>query len=821
MGEKEAVIDKDTDNQKEEQEQKQSEQEAIENVDKSPEQKENAQSAAMDRVNQIYTEKMMRIEEKRLNSQAEMNKLAAGNEEELELLTKQEMARAEFESALLKKDTEINKLGFDVDSIDKNRKNAITKKGTLMKEKSSQEKRKATLENDIKADKEAIEASEKELDKVKNHKEAEPDKAGDDKKTEKTEKADKAEKTEKIEKTEETINKEIKKKKEDLEKKSKELEEAKNKIEGISKQIEDLETQINTMQEEQEKAKQELERLKTEQATNKEALSQMQEEGKKSEPEWYAKYKEEKSRYESMTAQLDSVAHEKEEVGNLVKESDENSSEDPNVIVEEAKVENALKNAPVLKDINKNTIDTYLNYNPETGKQYEEGEEKKSSNVLINNIDKLFSDENKAKVKEAVEKLKSNDVITKIDSFISSSKFAENPISQILDAIENLDKDKIKSAITGFVEKYSSDEVRKESPIIYAVGNMVFSTLGDVLNSSGKDDFSVGASEEEGGGIVSDALAKISNMENWKSMIDTVGKTALTTVVKNSRVNKMATNITDAGKNVVDSVSSFKNAHDLKKEKEEMEKSGDANADKYVRIMSGARKASMSNGVANIVNAGANVGKGFATSFLGTTAGKAVNLGITLGSTIINKLISKGFEKSHVNEVLNSPYALGGVKYDEKLVKKDKFNQILKKVSGITSKDKLYGAIKTVDAISLHAAMRKSYQEPDHTADRALANLGISDRSAYPRVSVYDIMKRSGHEPSGGDWRQELKNSLVEDGKDYPSVMSAIGGHIKNGAKKVGKAVKSAVSWIKGKVSSLWNSKNKKSDDDEDVALAV
>lgn len=163
MGEKEAVIDKDTDNQKEEQEQKQSEQEAIENVDKSPEQKENAQSAAMDRVNQIYTEKMMRIEEKRLNSQAEMNKLAAGNEEELELLTKQEMARAEFESALLKKDTEINKLGFDVDSIDKNRKNAITKKGTLMKEKSSQEKRKATLENDIKADKEAIEASEKEL----------------------------------------------------------------------------------------------------------------------------------------------------------------------------------------------------------------------------------------------------------------------------------------------------------------------------------------------------------------------------------------------------------------------------------------------------------------------------------------------------------------------------------------------------------------------------------------------------------------------------------------------------------------------------------
>jgi hypothetical protein len=289
---------------------------------------------------------------------------------------------------------------------------------------------------------------------------------------------------------------------------------------------------------------------------------------------------------------------------------------------------------------------------------------------------------------------------------------------------------------------------------------------------------------------------------------------------KNNVVKKMASNFTESGKMGLEGINGFVNAHNIKKETEEMKKSGDANADKYMRIMSGARKASMSNGATTLVKTAGNVAQGFATSFLGEKAGKAVSLGITIGTAIINKLIGKKFETSQRNEVLNSAYALGGVQYNEKLVKEEKFNQILKKVSGITSKEKLYGAIKTVDAISLHAAMRKSYQKPDHTADRALTNLGISDRSVYPKISVYDIMKRSGHEPTGGDWRQELKDSMVVDGKDYPSAASVI----KGGLKKVGKSalngVKSAWSWVTGKVSNLFSKKNDKEDDDE-IALEV
>lgn len=805
--------------------------------------KKSIRERAIDAMEQEYQAKITQLEAETQKKKDALEQQSLGRTKEIEALTKRDQARAEMESFLTQKDEEISAKRFSLGSIYRNHQNAITRRSRLMKAQESYKKRQGKLEADVMEDIQAIELITEKINFINNE---EPENiwgihCAEEEKDEKQK---------------------------DLEEKSQELADIQSKIKETDKTINDINTEIQNYEEEHTKIRLEYERQKVEQETNKAAFAQMQKQHKKEEPKWYKGYLKAREEYAKTSNDLSDAVKSKAEARDYVNNmelvqiqgedgsvsealynasgegrgfvEDDSAKKQLAVIREEAKVESQLKSAEIFQEINQNTIPTFLNYNPDTGNQYEEGEEKKNSNLLVNDINKLMSDENIKSIKELAVSLKGNDVIRSIDSLLTKYLFCSYPLYHLLELIENGNFKEIRSFVLSVISVCTSPQFRHAYPIVYEISNMIFSTLGDGLNIGDKGDLSVGTGVDAAvgnfgyahfGEIVGKVLSTISGLVNWKDILAFAGKQGLKFAVENNRVTKTASHIIDSGKSFIGVFEEAAKGSDLSDEEEKMRAQGN---EKYARILSGAKSAAYSQSVQNIINTGSNATKGFFTFSLGSFAGGAVNFGIGLAAKAINKVINWGFGKAEKSAVLNSPAVFGNVKYNEDLVGEEKFNEILKRVSGITSKDKVYGAIKTVDAISLHAAMRKSYVKPDHTADRVLADLGFENRALYPEISVYDIMKKSGHEPAGGDWRQELKDALLVEGKDYQTLMGAI--YEKSGLKKsweatksglskgweatksglgkgwnfVKSTTKSALSWFGKKLDSYWENKSKK-----------
>lgn len=474
---------------------------------------------------------------------------------------------------------------------------------------------------------------------------------------------------------------------------------------------------------------------------------------------------------------------------------------------EEEKVENQLKNSEALKEINKDTIPEFLNYDPETGEQKKE--EKKASGQTADNIGKALTDDSLKLIKKLAVTLKGNNVIIGIDDALTKTGIFDKPLNGILETIENAEFDNMRSAVLGLVSDYQKPKFREENPLTYEIANLIFPTLGSVLDWANKDELAAPDNAQLGRAAES-MLSTMTEMTAWQEILDFLGRQGVSSIADKNGVTKGQAHMIDAKKSFADIFGEASKGYGLKKERDSMREQGN---EKYARILSGAKGAVYSRAVKNITGTASNVGKGFNSEYNeNETAQSGASLGISIAATAINKIINWGFKKSDKNSVLNSPQVFGGVSYNKKLVKEDKFNEILRRVSGIVTKDKVYGAVKTVDAIALHAAMRKSSEHEDQTADKVLADLGFTDRSLYPQVSVYDIMKSSGHEPAGGDWRQELKNSLIMEKKDTRTTRQKVWDFTKSAAKTgwniVKVAAKSGLPWLSKKIGNFLSKKS-------------
>jgi hypothetical protein len=780
--EQDEVKDEDVEKTEEEEDENETTQDPGQQLEESP-----AQNAAMKNIEKEYIDRMTVIETERLKLNAELDKESKGHKEEIQVLFQRDRERLEMQEALAKMQSDNDELDADITAVTDLKKNKDAKLSMLMNDKAAREKRLGKVINNI-------EAGFKEKFVLADNK-----KKFEEEKENATSVISKQYYRFRLYNTEKDIEK--------LEKNMKSWQEESEKLPGeiatINNQIEQLNAEISQMTQHLNdkialKAESDA-RLKQSQSEYEERDKQ----DKKQEPKWYKEYMTKRAKYVQYTNKLQALAAEKDEVSNNLKDSQIDDKADTKVVIEEAKVEAALRKSPAIQEVNATSINEMLNYNPDTGESYQEGEEKKTSNLLVDNVGKLLSDENIKTIKDGAASLRDATFVKLIDMILTAPipgytvavglNFAKPPLQSLLDLIANADFEAARKAVIEFVEKYSSNDFRAESPVLYGLCEIIFPALGDAINIGNKGDVSLGKRFDNwvgnkiyglGGSTAGAIVETISGFATMENILPLISKGILKLAVKSNRVTKAISNIVSSVKNGVLAVKNFTyDTHQIKKyikAEEKSSKESNPEKDRYLRMLKGAKNGIKRSGASHVVNFVGDAGKAFCDATLGAGVSIATNMAISGLEGGVSAGIGSLIEKSHKSDVLESPEVLGNVKYNEKLVNEDRFNQILKKVSGITSKDKLYNAIKTFDSVKLHAAMRKSYVNEDKNTDYVLAGLGFKDRSCYPNVSVYDIMKASGHTPSGGDWRRELSDSLLEEGKDYKTLMGGVGGHIKN-----------------------------------------
>jgi hypothetical protein len=753
---------------------------------------QNPQTKAIAFIEDRYNKELEKIETQRMQIGVELNTLSECREKEIDEYTKRDLLKAEMRQDLAKREQNYNNLASKYSSIYTTKRNKILKKNILEKERDAWINRRNNITNDIDA---RVKQQYVLLNKKKEYIQSRSG-AGNS--------VTQWYYDSKIESTEKDIDKNLKKHEELYPK----LDEANSTVDNLQKQIDQLETEIKEMEIEEANALREAKMAKADYEANSGVLDTMDKEDEESRPEWYEEYKAKKAEYEQKTTLLERTASTKEILSDTVANNDDvDGDERPRVVMEEAYVEAALRRTPILKQINEAEIQNLLNYNPDTGKNYEEGEEKKNENILVRSIeDNILSDENIDMIKELATTLKGNTIVIKIDNILSAV-FQEKPLDTILNSIMNADIKATRATIVEFVEKYSSNEFREQSPMAFGLANLIFPAIGDILNIGdkgdkmdayngtmagqdadlGRDYKNFGISN--GGATLGTILQTIKSLVNGRDIVQFVLSTALNKALKNNRFVKSGENAYEAIKSFGNIADDYNRAKSLDKYMQQVGRTDDKDNSQMMRMLSGARSAAVSNGIQNGINGVGNIGKTASSFLLGSTVGSLVNTGISGVTKLINVFVNSKVEGKHKDELLASPEVLGNVKYNKNLVSDEKFNQILKKVSGIASKDKLYGAIKTADAIALHVAMRKSYAEENTRTDFVLSGLGFKDRSVYPKISVYDIMKASGHTPSGGDWRRELSDALLVENKDYVTLGASIKGKLKTGLKYAGKGL--------------------------------
>ena len=166
---------------------------------------------------------------------------------------------------------------------------------------------------------------------------------------------------------------------------------------------------------------------------------------------------------------------------------------------------------------------------------------------------------------------------------------------------------------------------------------------------------------------------------------------------------------------------------------------------------------------------------------------KATGFGtiISLMPTVISALVKTIFgaveRRRMTASILNSKDILGGVKYDEKLIPEKHFNKILGNVTGFNNKKGVFNALRIVDSIDLHRAIRAAnfiHQsgmknvEALPELDGVMSGLGLAadESGAYGNIRLSDIQKKMGY--TGFNWRKDLRRSVEIEGVDYATARS-------------------------------------------------
>lgn len=588
-------------------------------------------------------------------------------------------------------------------------------------------------------------------------------------------------------------------------------EDAKN----IDKQIAKCDEQLKQKEEELQK----LEQLHKEDSVGWDDYKAEQEERKKE--KWYQKYLEEKNKLDSINGEITSdqeaIASAQDESSNrfkfkLVGESgnahtimldsmtgegttlEEKTSEDE-VVEEESKVESALKNAPVFKDLNKDEIPKYMSYNPKTGEmsgdKKDDGKANQAEKQKQQSSDESATQDNTAnseEEKKMVDKILSHNTTASVDEMLKPMVGFE-PIKTLVNDIDKNGMEKAHKTVIDIMEKVRDAKTTQNSQAAQIM-TMIMTSLEVLLDGEKDDNALVGLQAAMGEKLESKVK---------KQTLYTVILNGLSLYNADTKKEKKKFELSQDKSNIQNATDYISaNKENVKDAMQVVSKSidthkllGEAKAfkgknDQFARMLEGAYRKQVGDTTASGINTGLNIAKSAIDTFAGLGDGmisKVINGAISGIGMLTNKVASAIAQKRDESQVLNAPDVLGNVKYDEKKVPEHKFNEILKRVSGITSKDGLYNVIKVTDAVTLHSNMKANKADP--MVVRVMADLGYRDAAQFDKVKVTDILAKTGH-PTG-DWRGELRKSMVDNGKTQKKTF---GQKVKGLAKKAWKGVK-------------------------------
>lgn len=780
------------------------------------------------------------LKEKAETQKAAVAKVSKGKRKKIADIEERDKHIAEREAALKKQNTAIESARFEIESIKKSKENLISSKKTKSNTEIEQGENKEKSSVEIKAAEKAVNTRKEIIQAVTSKKEkaqkqlqslkgAEEKKRPDDALVKIIKAADEMLKSQ---------NEELAKEEATLKEKQTAMESAEAQMKQAGEDVKSIEAQIAKYDEllkQKEEELKKLEELHKKDTQGWDEYKEDQEERKKE--KWYQDYLAEKNKLDAINSEIasneEALASAQSQDGTRFKfktvgESGnghtvmvdsmtgegmtlgEKTSEDE-AVAEETRVEEALKNAPVLKDLNKDEIPKYISYNPKTGEmggapkdngktnEAAKEEQKESGDSSENDTSKGAEEE--AKV---VDKILSHKTTAFLDEKLKPLAGFE-PIKTITTDLRDNGLEKAHKTVIDIMGKVRDDKTEATGQASQIM-TLIMTSI-DVLLDGDKDDNVLAKLESAAAEKIG---SKISKQKVYNLLLKGLDLYSPKEAPKQEKVAEEQKQNETKPKSDIETATDFiasnkKNVQDtmkvISKGIDTHKLLGEAKAfkgknDQFARMLEGAYRQQVGETTAGAINTGLNIAQKAVNTFAGLgdgTLSKVIN-GVFNGvGMLTNKVASSIAQKRDKSKVLDSPEVLGNVKYDKKKVPDYKFNAILKRVSGITSKDGLYNVVKVTDAVTLHSNMKANKADP--IVGRVMSDLGYKDQTEYDKVKVTDILAKTGH-PTG-DWRGELKKSMVDNGQ---TEKKTFGQKVKGFAKKAWGGIKKLFGSDKNKV---------------------
>lgn len=772
------------------------------------------------------------LKEKAETQKAAVAKVSKGKRKKIADIEERDKHIAEREAALKKQNTAIESARFEIESIKKSKENLISSKKTKSNTEIEQGENKEKSSVEIKAAEKAVNTR-KEIIQAVTSKKEKAQKQLQVLKEEEEKKGLKDELVKIIKAADEMLksqNEELAKEEATLKEKQTAMESAEAQMKQAGEDVKSIEAQIAKYDEllkQKEEELKKLEELHKKDTQGWDEYKEDQEERKKE--KWYQDYLAEKNKLDAINSEIasneEALASAQSQDGTRFKfktvgESgnghtvmvdsmtgegttlEEKTSEDE-AVAEETRVEEALKNAPVLKDLNKDELPKYIGYNPKTGEMGGAPKEDGKTNEAAKKEEQKEPDKkdesDAAKGSEdeakAVDKILSNKTREYLDTLMARS-IGFQPIQTLTIDLRDNGMEKAHKTVIDIMDKVRSANAGDKASQIM----LMITTSIDVLFDGDKDDNLLAGLEAKKAESLSE---KVSKQKVYDILLK--GLELPDEILREGPKQNMSSDKSDV-QNATDYIANSKK--DVKDVMKVISKSidthkllGEAKAfkgknDQFARMLEGAYRQQVGETTAGAVNTGLSIAQKAVNTFAGLgdgTLSKVIN-GVFNGvGMLTNKVASSIAQKRDKSKVLDSPEVLGNVKYDKKKVPDYKFNSILKRVSGITSKDGLYNVVKVTDAVTLHSNMKANKADP--IVGRVMSDLGYKDQTEYDKVKVTDILAKTGH-PTG-DWRGELKKSMVDSGQTQKKTF---GQKVKGFAKKAWGGIKKLFGSDKNKV---------------------
>lgn len=772
------------------------------------------------------------LKEKAETQKAAVAKVSKGKRKKIADIEERDKHIAEREAALKKQNTAIESARFEIESIKKSKENLISSKKTKSNTEIEQGENKEKSSVEIKAAEKAVNTR-KEIIQAVTSKKEKAQKQLQVLKEEEEKKGLKDELVKIIKAADEMLksqNEELAKEEATLKEKQTAMESAEAQMKQAGEDVKSIEAQIAKYDEllkQKEEELKKLEELHKKDTQGWDEYKEDQEERKKE--KWYQDYLAEKNKLDAINSEIasneEALASAQSQDGTRFKfktvgESGnghtvmvdsmtgegmtlgEKTSEDE-AVAEETRVEEALKNAPVLKDLNKDELPKYIGYNPKTGEMGGAPKEDGKTNEAAKKEEQKEPDKkdesDAAKGSEdeakAVDKILSNKTREYLDTLMARS-IGFQPIQTLTIDLRDNGMEKAHKTVIDIMDKVRSANAGDKASQIM----LMITTSIDVLFDGDKDDNLLAGLEAKKAESLSE---KVSKQKVYDILLK--GLELPDEILREGPKQNMSSDKSDV-QNATDYIANSKK--DVKDVMKVISKSidthkllGEAKAfkgknDQFARMLEGAYRQQVGETTAGAVNTGLSIAQKAVNTFAGLgdgTLSKVIN-GVFNGvGMLTNKVASSIAQKRDKSKVLDSPEVLGNVKYDKKKVPDYKFNSILKRVSGITSKDGLYNVVKVTDAVTLHSNMKANKADP--IVGRVMSDLGYKDQTEYDKVKVTDILAKTGH-PTG-DWRGELRKSMVDNGQ---TEKKTFGQKVKGFAKKAWGGIKKLFGSDKNKV---------------------